>query len=77
MQKTAEEASDMILGVTQQISEKLQPTNLHEDMQEAAVNMPPEKRSPYFYVNQLKFSPIPKFPGAQKIYILLSNTNKT
>lgn len=48
----AEETNYMILGVTQQSSEKLVPTNLQDDIQETAVYVTPERNIPYFYVNQ-------------------------
>lgn len=48
----AEETNYMILGVTQQSSEKLVPTNLQDDIQETAVCVTPERNIPYFYVNQ-------------------------
>ena len=41
----------MILGVTQQRSGKLVPTNLQDDIRETAVSVIPERSIPSFYVS--------------------------
>ena len=47
-----EETNYMILGVIQQRSGKLVPTNLQDDIWEAAVSIIPERSIPSFYVSQ-------------------------
>lgn len=52
MQMTGKEANDLILGMTQQMSEKLEPAILQDDIQGVAVIWFLRKPVPIFYVNQ-------------------------